>query len=108
MNDWDNFFQLKEGDIIQDGDECLCDDEWEPATHEIGTPAPDPVKIAHRIYRRRKPKTSVEILLLQRILQEATGNAKATKPARPLFAKTYRDLYQFLKSIDKLPEFTTD
>ena len=56
MNDRDNFFQLKEGDIIQEGDECLCDEEWEPAKHEIGTPTPDPLKIAHRIYRRRKPE----------------------------------------------------
>lgn len=56
----------------------------------------------------KRKTTPPEILLLQKILQEATGNAKATKPARPLFAKTYRDLYQFLKSINKLPEFTTD
>lgn len=54
MNDWENYYQLKEGEIIQEGDECLCDEKWEPATYEIGTPAPNLLCIAHRIYRRRK------------------------------------------------------
>lgn len=51
--------QLEAGEIIQEGDEVEgCRDSWrDPMAWEpakcIGQPAPDPSKVAHRIYRRR-------------------------------------------------------
>jgi len=58
--DWTNYRALKEGEIIQEGDECLTDSHlgWLPAGRTVGQPAPDPHYTAHRMYRRalgRKP-----------------------------------------------------
>lgn len=59
--DWDsvNWIQLKQGDVIQDGDWLdSCNNGWKddplwvPAINSIGEPAPDPSYPAHRIYRR--------------------------------------------------------
>lgn len=56
------YYYLKKGDIIREGDEVDgCNDpwrddpKWKPATN-VGEPAPDPACPAHRIYRRRLPK----------------------------------------------------
>ena len=53
---WDRRYrQLSEGEVIEAGDEVLCDDDrgWELASERtIGTLAPDPLCMAHRMYRR--------------------------------------------------------
>lgn len=52
------YYYLKEGEIIQDGDECEVSAKWNdppkwvPAGRTVGTPAPDPSYISHRKYRR--------------------------------------------------------
>lgn len=52
--DWINFRPLREGEIIQEGDECLTDSHlgWLPAANTIGQAAPYPYYTAHRMYRR--------------------------------------------------------
>lgn len=52
--DWINYRPLAEGEIIQDGDECLTDSHlgWQPAANTVGSAAPDPSYTAHRMYRR--------------------------------------------------------
>jgi hypothetical protein len=52
--DWTKYRMLAEGEIIQDGDECLTDSHlgWQSAKNTIGQPAPNPYYTAHRIYRR--------------------------------------------------------
>ena len=58
----DGFYYLKEGEVVQEGDEVEVSNnyndppKWVKATC-IGTKAPNPHFIAHRIYRR-KPKTT--------------------------------------------------
>lgn len=55
------YYYLKEGEIVQDGDECEVSANWNdppkwvPAGRTVGTPAPDPAYIAHRKYRRLIP-----------------------------------------------------
>lgn len=52
---WDHRYrQLQEGEIVQHGDEVLCDKEWEPAGRTVGSPAPSPLYTSHRKYRRLK------------------------------------------------------
>lgn len=53
-SDWINFRPLTEGEIIQEGDECLTDSHlgWQPAAHTVGQAAPNPNYTAHRMYRR--------------------------------------------------------
>jgi len=53
------YYYLKKGEIVQDGDEVEMsakyndDAKWQKASvHSIGTPAPDPQFMAHRVYRR--------------------------------------------------------
>lgn len=75
--DWINYRPLAEGEIIQDGDECLTDSHlgWQPAANTVGSAAPDPSYTAHRMYRRplaTKPavkddETVVEALPLREI-----------------------------------------
>jgi len=55
----ENYYYLKKGEIIQEGDECgtmqkYNDDDytWVKETRCIGEPAPDPQYMAHRKYRR--------------------------------------------------------
>ena len=54
----DLYYYLKEGEIIQEGDECDVsakwndDPKWVPAAHTVGTPATNPQYMAHRVYRR--------------------------------------------------------
>lgn len=52
--DWINYRPLKKGEIIEHGDEVLYSDKlgWVKDSTCIGTPAPDPNFIAHRLYRR--------------------------------------------------------
>lgn len=53
-----NYYYLKKDEIIQEGDEVEMsakyndDAKWQPAAHTVGTPAPDPQFMAHRVYRR--------------------------------------------------------
>lgn len=57
---WDERYRmLGEGELIREGDECLTDSHlgWQPAKHDIGGQAPDPMYIAHRMYRRLKGAT---------------------------------------------------
>lgn len=55
------YYQLKKGEIIQEGDECEASNgwndpaKWVPAGITIGQPAPDPIYPAHRVYRRLIP-----------------------------------------------------
>lgn len=52
---WDNAYRmLEEGEIIQEGDECLADSAlgWRPSGHTVGKAAPNPYFTSHRIYRR--------------------------------------------------------
>lgn len=54
---WDNRYRkLDEGEIIQEGDECLIDSHlgWQRDIHCVGQPAPCPLYTSHRMYRRRK------------------------------------------------------
>jgi hypothetical protein len=52
---WDHRYrQLQEGEVIQQGDEVLCDKEWEPAGCTVGGLAPSPLYTSHRRYRRLK------------------------------------------------------
>ena len=53
------YYYLKKGEIVQDGDEVEMSSKYnDPAKwvkaseHSIGTPAPDPRFMAHRVYRR--------------------------------------------------------
>jgi len=52
------YYYLKEGEIVQEGDECEVSANWNdppkwvPAGRTVGTPAPDPSYISHRKYRR--------------------------------------------------------
>lgn len=54
----DKYYYLKEGEIIQQGDECEVSSKWNDppkwvsAAHTVGTPAPNPNYMAHRRYRR--------------------------------------------------------
>lgn len=54
-----NYYYLKEGEIIQEGDEVdICNDGWrdDPVWKEttcVGQPAPDPQYPSHRRYRRK-------------------------------------------------------
>ena len=57
-----DYYYLKKGEIVQDGDEVEMSAKyndpplWAKASvHSIGTPAPDPQFMAHRIYRRLIP-----------------------------------------------------
>ncbi len=53
---WDKRYRrLAEGEIIQEGDECLTDTHlgWQPANC-IGQAAPSPLYTSHRVYRRLK------------------------------------------------------
>ena len=63
MSEWDHKYRLlKEGEVIQLGDQCdMCRDGWrdEPVwgdvpEHMIGRKAPDPSYPAHTWYRRLK------------------------------------------------------
>lgn len=52
----EDYRMLEEGEIIQQGDLVLGPDEhdqWEPALHRIGGPAPSPLYPAHCHYLRR-------------------------------------------------------
>lgn len=52
------FYMLKEGEIIQEGDEVEMSNtihdpaKWEPAENTVGLKAPDPAYVSHRKYRR--------------------------------------------------------
>ena len=53
------YYYLKKGEIVQEGDEVEMSAKYnDPAKwvkaskHSIGTPAPDPQFMAHRVYRR--------------------------------------------------------
>lgn len=53
------YYHLKEGEIIQEGDEVEISSKWndppkwvKASERTIGTPAPDPRFISHRKYRR--------------------------------------------------------
>lgn len=53
------YYYLKKGEIVQEGDEVEMSAKYnDPAkwvkasANSIGTPAPDPQFIAHRVYRR--------------------------------------------------------
>ena len=52
------YYYLKKGEIVQDGDEVEMSAKFRPpkwvkaSAHSIGTPAPDPQFMAHRVYRR--------------------------------------------------------
>lgn len=53
------YYYLKKGEIVQPGDEVEMsakyndDTKWVSAVNSIGTPAPDPQYMAHRVFRRR-------------------------------------------------------
>ena len=50
--DWENYRQLKKGEVIIKGDEVFIDGpDWQK-TNCVGTLAPCPKQMAHRIYRR--------------------------------------------------------
>lgn len=56
------YYYLKHGEIIQEGDEVEMSAKYndpakwvEASEHSIGTPAPDPQFMAHRVYRRLIP-----------------------------------------------------
>lgn len=56
------YYYLKKGEIVHDGDEVEMSAKYnDPAKwvkaseHSIGTPAPDPQFMAHRVYRRLIP-----------------------------------------------------
>lgn len=53
------YYYLKKGEIVQEGDEVEMSAnyndqaKWVKASvHSIGTPAPDPLFMAHRVFRR--------------------------------------------------------
>jgi len=54
------YYYLKEGEIIQEGDEVEVSAKWNdppkwvPAGITVGQKAPDPAYISHRKYRRLK------------------------------------------------------
>jgi len=54
----EKYYYLKKGEIIQQGDEVEMSakyndpPKWVDAANTIGTPAPDPQFMAHRVYRR--------------------------------------------------------
>ena len=53
--DWVNYRLLKEGEIIQKGDEVLCESKvgWVTTNERcVGTLVPNPQYTAHSIYRR--------------------------------------------------------
>ena len=59
LNTMENYYYLKKGEIIQEGDECgtmqKYNDEgytWIKETGCVGELAPDPQYMAHRKYRR--------------------------------------------------------
>jgi hypothetical protein len=58
------YYYLKEGDVIQEGDECEMSAKWNdpplwvPAANTVGQKAPDPAYISHRKYRRLKSCTT--------------------------------------------------
>jgi len=59
----DEYYSLKEGDIIKAGDEIdRCnnawhdDARWVEVKNCIGTPAPNPQYVSHRQYRRKIKK----------------------------------------------------
>lgn len=56
---WDHCYRpLKEGGIVQPGDEVMNDDcTWSPATHAFGRPSPDPAYTSHRWFRPLKGAT---------------------------------------------------
>lgn len=53
--DWKNYRQLKEGELIIEGDEVLVSSKegWKD-TICVGTTAPNPNYTSHRLYRRLK------------------------------------------------------
>ena len=52
---WDHRYRrLNEGETICQGDEVLCDKDWEPAGRTVGNKAPNPLYTSHRVYRRKK------------------------------------------------------
>jgi len=52
--DWDNYRQLKKGEVIKDTDEFLEDKKGWRKTICAGGLAPDPSYTSHRMYRRLK------------------------------------------------------
>lgn len=54
----EKYYYLKEGEIIQEGDEVEMSAKWNdppkwvPAANTVGQKAPDPAYISHRKYRR--------------------------------------------------------
>lgn len=52
------YYKLKKGELIKEGDECEVSNKysdppkWVDAGHTVGSFAPDPSFMAHRIYRR--------------------------------------------------------
>lgn len=53
--DWENYRQLKKGEIVKAGDEFLEDNKgWTEVIHSIGRSVPDPLMMAHTMYRRTK------------------------------------------------------
>ena len=53
------YYYLKKGEIVQQGDEVEMSAKWndppkwvKASENSIGTPAPDPQFMAHRVYRR--------------------------------------------------------
>jgi len=77
------YYYLKKGEIVQDGDEVEMSakyndpPKWVKASiHSIGTPAPDPGFIAHRLFRR---KVTCEGRPISEILQEKADEAKDEK-----------------------------
>lgn len=53
------YYYLKKGEIVQEGDEVEMSAKYndppnwvKASVHSIGTPAPDPQFMAHRVYRR--------------------------------------------------------
>jgi len=62
------YYYLKKGEIIRPGDEVEVSakyndpPKWVPASEQtIGTPAPDPQYMAHRIYRRKLKSTETSL-----------------------------------------------
>lgn len=57
---WDQrYMQLKEGDVVKEGDEFLDDDtlQWKPVVNSIGRKAANPAYTSHQWYRRIKGET---------------------------------------------------
>lgn len=52
--DWENYRQLKKGEVIRDTDEFLEDKKGWRTTILSGGVAPDPKFASHRTYRRLK------------------------------------------------------